>query len=135
MIYRHGKHGIRIAESAFMKNLLICSFNQNLHDSLSSFLDKKFNIFCCMPSQNPEETLRKFDPDICFFDREVVKNSDIEVLREVQQFKKSTYIILAYFYYDANLIPEDDITSMVNDVILKPYQFDKLIDKINNLAC
>jgi len=117
-----------------MKNLLICSLNQNLHDSLSSFLDKSFNIQCCFPSIDPEETFSRFNPDICFFDREVVRNSDIEMLREVQKIKKNTYIILAYFYYDADVVPENDITLVVDDVVLKPYQFDKLIDKINVLA-
>jgi|GEM_PF-3001773 len=117
-----------------MKNLLICSLNQNLHESLSSFLDRKFNVHCCFPSSDPEETIRTYDPDICFFDREVVSDEDIGMLTQVNQQKSDTYIILAYFYYDAVSVPENEIHRIVNDVVLKPYQFDKLIEKINMLA-
>lgn len=117
-----------------MKNLLICSVNQNLQESLSTIFDENFNVFCCSPANDPDVTIREFDPDVCFFDREVVRDKDISTLKKVHTLKSNAHIILAYFYYDARNIPEEEINSVVNDVILKPYQFDILIDKINMLS-
>ena len=77
--------------------------------------------------------MEKVNPDICFFDREVVNNEDLTMLKDVHKLKPDTYIILAYFYYDADSVPENEINSIVDDVVLKPYQFDILIDKINPL--
>ncbi|MCK5521294.1 MAG: hypothetical protein KAI81_09295 [Candidatus Marinimicrobia bacterium] len=117
-----------------MKKLLICSINQNLHDSLSSFLDSNFSIHCCFPSANPADTVKELKPDICFFDREVIVDSDITMLSDIKDMKSDIHVVLAYFYYEAGKLPENEISTMANDVILKPYQFEKLIDKINSLA-
>ena len=117
-----------------MKSLLICSINQNLHESLSSFLDTNFIIHCCFPSVEPGSSVKKHNPDICFFDREVVSDEDIKLITDLKNTRKNIHIILAYFYYDATSMPENKISSIVDNVILKPYQFDKLINKINSLA-
>ena len=116
-----------------MKNLLICSVNKNFQDSLASYLDGEFNVTCCFPSSDPHDTMQRVKPDICFFDREIISDKDIKFLEDVHQIRKNSYIILAYFYYEATKISEEKISDLVNEVILKPYQFDKLIDKISFL--
>lgn len=113
-----------------MKSLMICSSNVNLQESLAAILQSDFTVYCCSPELSHIESFEKYQPDICFFDREVFNNADLDYIKNAREKKADTWIILAYYYYEAHDMPETKIRELVDNIILKPYQFDLLIQNL-----
>ena len=116
-----------------MKNLMICSADESLRETLKTLLQGDFSVSCCTPEHSQPISQSGPKPDVCFFDRDLLNNDDLEYILEARNQQKKPRIILAYYFYEASNFPENRIRDLVESIILKPYPFDNLLADLQRL--
>jgi DNA-binding NarL/FixJ family response regulator len=116
-----------------MKNLMICSADESLRETLKALLQGDFAVSCCTPEHSKPVSSKEPRPDVCFLDREVLRNEDLEYILEARNQQEKPRIILAYYFYEASNFPENRIRDLVEGIILKPYPFDNLLADLQRL--
>ncbi len=125
--------GTFFADSAPMKNLMVCSADESLRETLKTLLQGDFTVSCCTPEHTEPVSARQPRPDVCFLDREVLRNEDLQYILEASDQQDKPRIILAYYFYEASNFPENRIRDLVDEIILKPYPFDLLLADLQRL--
>ncbi|WP_294298199.1 response regulator transcription factor [uncultured Chryseobacterium sp.] len=114
-------------------NILLLEDDLILSAELCKFLES--NHFTCDKIYDGETFLRQIrnnSYDLYLLDINVPKINGLEVCQTIRSFDKSTPIIIISAYGDLS-DKKDAFTRMADDYLVKPFQFEELLLRINSL--
>jgi len=114
------------------KKILIVDDDRRLCQELASCLEENgYPIECAFDGGQGEELLRQNQYDIILLDVKMPNSNGLDVLRKLKEIRPETAVILITGRpFIEQFIEEENASSLVAGFLKKPFQMEKLIEKI-----